>query len=72
MLKEEKDCRWFIRAALHNTCDYPMAYRLLTEVIRAVRADERERCAKVCEEGSSPAKITNAGAFYAEIIRGMR
>lgn len=42
-LKEEKDARGFVRAAIQNDCDKPTASRLLSSAFRAVRADEREK-----------------------------
>jgi hypothetical protein len=46
--------------------------KLITALVRAVREDEREDAAKKCESFSSPVKMTYAGSFFAEIIRGRR
>ena len=46
MTPAEKELRTFIRAAIHNDCDYPTASRLIT----AMRKEIREECAKVAEE----------------------
>lgn len=57
MLKEEKELREYIRHTVKEYCD-PPAYKssgdrkvmgLITALIRAVRADEREKCAKKCD-----------------------
>lgn len=45
MTDAERDCRDFVRAAIQNDCDRPMATRLITALVRAVR----EECAKVAD-----------------------
>jgi len=46
MLKEERECREFIRAAIQNECDIPMAMRFIRAMVRAVRED----AAKVADD----------------------
>jgi hypothetical protein len=45
VLTAEKEARIFIRAAIQNDCDKPMASRLIGKLVKAVRSDEREDCA---------------------------
>ena len=69
MLKEEKELRKTIKESVLASEEYfatwPYYSRLITALVKAVRED----AAKLCEAASSPASITNAGAFYAHIIR---
>jgi hypothetical protein len=46
ILAEERELRMFTRVATQDLGDWPMVCRLITKLVRAVRADERERCAK--------------------------
>ena len=62
MMKELKAVRDWKDAA---GVDSRLFLREVNALVKAVRED----AAKLCEAASSPASITNAGAFYAHIIR---
>ena len=67
MLKEERDARDFIRAAIQNDCDKPRATALITALVRAVRLQEREQCAKVAEAAKQVATHDDFSAAMDEL-----
>ena len=70
MLKEENKLREFLQKEIMiYDSEWGPAVNEVKKLITALVRACYENAAKICEEGSSPAKITNAGAFYAEIIR---
>ena len=73
MLKEERALRDVTcgkRDSITGGIYYPVFPPMrISRLITAFRRAIYEDAAKECELGNSAAMITNAGAFYAEVIR---
>jgi Arc/MetJ-type ribon-helix-helix transcriptional regulator len=52
-MKEERALRTYARDAAISAGSYKEMSRLIRELVKAVREDERERCAKIADADSS-------------------